>query len=193
METKLMKDMEKELKTLIFATPKKENSPIFAKKVTTPIGIVDAILLEKVFVRGSYFCTLIDYFKLSNIVQRQLKLFTNNLGECKNKHLTYPNDKCESCFWRSYGHDTDFIVTCYSFKTSLCEFQFSNNNLCGNKNYYVVPNTLISQIEDLVPVGIGIISYDEVNNTCDIYRDCQIKNIGSDLKSRIIYHVFQKS
>jgi hypothetical protein len=60
-------------------------------------------------------------------------------------------------------------ITCVEIKVSLADFKSPNgHNLCGHKNYYAVPNELISQIELLVPKHIGIIS-------CNVGRNEYIK------------------
>ena len=100
----------------------------FAENVYTPTGIVDMIRFEDFVLRDSSFCMLIDHLKLPENKRRQLKLFVNNLGECKVKHLKYPNDKCYSCVWNNNARDFDIMVTCYECKMSIDDFKFPNKH-----------------------------------------------------------------
>lgn len=193
METELTKKMKYGLRHFKPEMPTKMRTIRFAEEVWTPTGIVDVIRFEDYISSDKSFCMLIDHSILSQDKQDQIKLFSKQLGECKNKGMSFPNKNCGGCVWKSHIYETDMMVTCYECKISVSDFKSSNgHNFHGNKNYYVVPKEIVNQIESLVPDDIGIIVYYEKTGGYRIYKNCKIKTIDEKLKCRLLYDALKK-
>ena len=85
------------------------------------------------------------------------------------------------------------LITCYECKITLSDFKSHNgHNFHGNKNYYVVPKSLVNDIKDLVPQDIGIIAYYPDTNNYRIVKECEQKKIDETLKVRLLYDALKK-
>jgi hypothetical protein len=85
------------------------------------------------------------------------------------------------------------LITCYECKISVSDFKSDNgHNFHGNKNYYVVPHTMVAKIKDLVPDGIGIIAYYEKTGAFRIAKECTIKVVQDDVKIKLLYNALGK-
>jgi GTPase SAR1 family protein len=185
--------MKRGLRSFKLEMPTKMRTPRFAEEVATPTGIVDVIRFEDYISEDKSFCLCIDYFKLPEDEQKRISTFISHLGECKLKGLSFPNEKCQSCVWKSHFYNTDILITCYECKISVSDFKSPNgHNFHGHKNYYVVPKNIVKQIESLVPDDIGIIVYYEKSETYRIYKECKTRNIDEKLKTRLLYDAFKK-
>lgn len=64
------------------------------------------------------------------------------------------------------------LITCYEIKVTKTDFKSKNgHNFIGNLNYYVIPKELYTEVQHLVPEGIGIILF----NKYDLRRKVESK------------------
>ena len=90
------------------------------------------------------------------------------------------------------------IWKCFEIKVSLSDFK-SNcaKTFIGNYNYYILPNTLIPQVENLIPKDIGIYSYNveqpqyRWQHRISNYRKSKRKELGCEYSE--IYYAMIKS
>jgi hypothetical protein len=195
METELTKKMKKGLRYFKPEMPTTMRTIRFAEEVWTPTGIVDVIRFEDYKERDDSFCGMIDYKSFPKQEQEIMRTAhpKKMLGECKVDGKTYPNKNCKGCFWHKHSYVVGMLITCYECKITLSDFKSHNgHNFHGNKNYYVVPKSLVNDIKDLVPQDIGIIAYYPDTNNYRIVKECEQKKIDETLKVRLLYDALKK-
>ena len=194
METNLTKKMKKGLAYFKPDMPTNMRTIRFAEEVWTPNGIVDFIRFEDYKKNFKTHCALIDYNEYDKSYIKTLELMhKDGLGKCKIENETFPNKFCEGCVYKHKSYELDMLTTCYECKITLADFKSKNgHNFHGNKNYYVIPNTLYDSIKDLVPNDIGIICYYEKSNSYRIKKESSFKEISYELKTQLLYNAFKK-
>ena len=194
METALTKTMKNSVVFFKPDMPTQLRTIRYATEVWTPSGIVDAIRFEDYKEKDNSFCTLLNLDRHSKDYQEALK-YTNakDIGKCKIEGKTYPNEKCNGCFWHVHSYSIGMLITCYECKISLSDFKSPNgHNFHGNKNYYVVPKPLVEKIKSLVPKHIGIIAFYEKTNTFRIAKECEMCEVDNDTKIKLLYNALGK-
>lgn len=173
METELTKKMKKCTHTYKPLMPTKMRTIRYADEVVTPSGIVDSIRFE-------------DYVEKNLSVCRKLEK-----GEpCKDGYNSYGNH-CSGCMYPHREYEIGMCITCFECKITLSDFKSKNgHNFHGNRNYYVVPKELISKIEDLVPDGIGILSFSK--DSLRLYKECEFREVDEKLKTELLYNAMKK-
>lgn len=194
-ETELTKRMKRGLRGFKPEMPTKMRTIRFAEEVWTPTGIVDVIRFEDYKSRDYSFCSVIDYQRFDKHWQETWKQMhpQQKLGECKIQGCTYPNQHCKGCFWHSRSYDVGMLITCYECKITVQDFKSQNgHNFHGNKNYYVVPKEILSDISPLVPLDIGIIVYNDKTGTYRIAKECVLKQVQEELRTKLLYDALKK-
>lgn len=194
METELTKTMKNSVVFFKPDMPTQLRTIRYATEVWTPTGIVDAIRFEDYKEKDNSFCTLLNLEKHSKEYQDALRI-TNaeQIGKCKIEGQNYPNKNCTGCFWHSHAYDIGMCITCYECKISLSDFKSPNgHNFHGNKNYYVVPKSLVKKIENLVPDNIGIIVFYENSGSFRIAKECTFNTVPDEIKIKLLYNALGK-
>lgn len=126
---------------------------------TTAAGIVDAVRVSE------YFGDL-NYRHVCRVARWRKDGLRAQITCPKGKDLQQPNleRECDNAGCR-YGAFEEvgsckILLTCFEIKVTKSDFKSQHgHNFVGNQNYYVVPNELYPEIEDLVPEGVGVLVY----------------------------------
>ena len=175
--------------------PTKMRTIRYAYEVWTPTGIVDAIRFEDYVERDETGCYLLDYEKYGESYRKTLAnwIGEDRLGKCKAEGETFPNDHCRGCTWKTVSHVVGMAITCYECKISVPDFKSKNgHNFHGNFNYYVVPKTIVKDIESLVSDDVGIIIYNETSRTYREWKPSRFREVSDEIKIRLLYDAMKK-
>lgn len=194
METQLTSEMKRGLAFFKPAMNSNLKTIRYAEEVWTPTGIVDLIRFEDYKAKDASFCSIIDFDKNTETDKVFYKAdFEHYHGLCKVNGETFPNNYCKGCVFKRSGYEVDMLVTCYECKITLSDFKSKHgHNFHGNRNYYVIPNYLYKNIQELVPKDIGIICYNPETKKYRLKKECQFKEISHELKERLLYDAFKK-
>lgn len=115
-------------------------------------GIVDFMRFEEYF-------TITGEKRLCNLPWRARACFcAKGLASGERRKLC----DLKTCKY-NYGEDVEenhYLHTALEIKISLEDFKSSHgHNFVGNLNYYVLPKDLLELVKDLIPEGVGIITY----------------------------------
>lgn len=90
------------------------------------------------------------YYRITKLAEQELL----DKGFTPNWHID--TEIVDMLLWQSNKN----IWKCFEIKISYSDFKSSAaKTFVGNYNYYILPDTLISQVEYLIPKEIGIYSY----------------------------------
>lgn len=194
METELTRKIKLGLKNFKPALSTKKRTIRYAEEVWTPTGIVDFIRFEDYIEKDYSFCASINHQQLDKGQQQTVqKMMGDKIGKCKIENKEYPNENCKGCVLCRRSYKIGMMITCYECKITVSDFKSPNgHNFHGNRNYYVIPKEIYESVKELVPKDIGIIVYNQLNNTYRIKKESEWKDISHELKERLLYDAFKK-
>lgn len=188
----LIQKIKKGLSGFNLAIQDKMSIPCYAEDVLTPTGTVDFIRFEDCKTDIKTSCKLVHYNEFPEAVQKAVSLCFAP-GQCKKEKHTFPNDNCKYCVFRHDEYNVGILITCYEIKTSLKDFKNKQkHNFYGHHNYYVVPEELVNEIQDLIPEDIGIIVYYEYSHSYRIIKECTKRVLPVETELSLMYNAFKK-
>ncbi|MBO3392290.1 hypothetical protein JJB71_17795 [Clostridium perfringens] len=138
----------------------------------------------------------VDFIRFENYIKNENEVYlcgkNNNPISIERNNC---NRKCEGCIYKCGNLDKaeyGIMTTCFEIKISKSDFKSKNgHNFVGNKNYYVVPKALYSEIGELVPNDIGIILFYE-NETLRLKKESAYKDISKENLNIYLFNALKK-
>lgn len=172
METQLTKEIKRQIRLFRPALSSSLRTIRWAEEVRTDIGYVDVIRFEDYITKDNSYCG------------RQ---------QCKIEGNTFPCKQCRGCVFKKHHYDLGILTTCFEVKISVSDFKSKNgHNFHGNRNYYVVPNDIFSDINSLVPPEIGIIVFYPKSGHMTVKKESVHREIDPETLSLLLYNALKK-
>ena len=180
METELTKTIKRQIPFWRPAMKGNMRTIRYAYEVWTPTGIVDCIRFEDYIagIEPLYQCRTPICFRTQ-----------------KDSKMVFNEKSCVGCVNKvqNPGHKIAILFSCFEIKISVSDFKSKNgHNFHGNKNYYVVPNSIVEKVLPLVPDGIGLIAFYPKTNRFIEKRPCEFKEMGADSREILLYNALKK-
>ena len=151
-------------------------------------GIVDYMQFDEYRVSNGYY----KGCKVCNKHYSHVFKIVNDYKICKREFVDWKQaafTKCsENCPYCCNIESIDYkpLFTCFEVKITKNDFKSSHgHNFVGHLNYYVMPNTLYSQVKQLISPDIGVITYNG-SNLRQVKKSTYKELMDSELFERLL-------